>query len=60
MVLGQVTVVGDPLQLAAQLGARFSLSVASFSSANRPASMRLASSISCSAFRSATLPICLR
>ena len=31
-----------------------------FSSANRPASMRLASSTSCSALSSATLPICFR
>jgi hypothetical protein len=33
---------------------------ASFSSANSPASIRLASSTSCSALSSGTLPICLR
>ena len=33
---------------------------ASFSSANRPASIRLASSTSCSALSSGTLPICFR
>ena len=39
---------------------RFRLPSASFSSANRPASIRLASSTSCPAVSSGTLPICFR
>jgi hypothetical protein len=51
VVLGAATVDGNPLEVALEL---------SFSSANSPASMRLASSTSCSAFSSETLPICFR
>ena len=58
--LARRAVLGDPLQVDALSSVAARSRSASFSSANRPASIRLASSTSCSALSSGTLPICFR
>jgi hypothetical protein len=55
VVLGRPAVFGDPLKVAALAGTQRPLPAASFSWANSPASIRLASSTSCPALSSGTL-----